>query len=289
MGPRRGRRRRRRAARPAARHQAARLRRDRGKKGVSRHRRAGASPPMRGLSTLSDSSFSKARALCCASAAPSDAERSPRGRGRPRRQPTRAAPAPPTSCTLKLPPLAPCRDAAALACTCPAARAAYAHSKWPRKVRIGPSGAVFEPASGAFDVTVTPGEEMYDAVERCPPGGCMLLLPGTHAGPLKLGPRMVENGEWPPVWTADKEVHIFGRGRATLRAADDNVLSSRAVTATVDGLVLRRGRGLDGRSYACACIDGGGLRLQASDIQNSWGIAAAIDVHNGDPVFASCK
>ena len=176
-----------------------------------------------------------------------------------------------------------------MACSFKAAAAALPQSKWPRKVRIFRSGAVLEPYSGAFDVTVAPGEDVQAAVDACPPGGCVLLLPGTHAGPLKLGPRMVENGEWPPVWTADKEVHIFGRGRATLRAADDNVLSSRAVTATVDGLVLRRGRGLDGRSYACACIDGGGLRLQASDIQNSWGIAAAIDVHNGDPVFASCK
>ena len=56
-----------------------------------------------------------------------------------------------------------------------------------------------EPASGAFDVTVAPGEDAQAAVGRCPPKGCVLLLPGTHDGPLAQLP--VE------------EVHVFGRGR----------------------------------------------------------------------------
>ena len=137
------------------------------------------------------------------------------------------------------------------ACTSPAARAAYRQSRWFHKVRIGRSGAVLEPASGAFDVTVAPGEDVQAAVDACPPGGCVLLLPGTYDGPLVL-----------PV---GKVVHVFGRGRATLRAALDTVVYSRAATSTLDGLVIRRKAGGGVDDYA-VWIRGGGLRLQACDI-----------------------
>ena len=80
-----------------------------------------------------------------------------------------------------------CRDAAALACVCATSANAAPSTKWPRKVRIGRGGAVLEPASGAFDVTVAPGEDVQAAVKRCPPGGCVMLLPGPHEGPLVLG------------------------------------------------------------------------------------------------------
>ena len=122
-----------------------------------------------------------------------------------------------------LPPPPP-RDAAALACVCANAARAYREGPWPRAVRIKLNGAVLEPASGAFDVTVIPGEGVQAAVDRCPPGGSVLLLPGLHEGPLELL----------------DEVHVFGRGKATLRTAAGDVLSSWSDTATCDGLIIRQ-------------------------------------------------
>ena len=66
---------------------------------------------------------------------------------------------------------------------------------------------------------------MQGTVNRCPPGGSVLMLLGTHAGPLVLG---------------DKEVYIFGRGRAALQAASHDVITSTAAVAAIDGLVVRR-------------------------------------------------
>ena len=72
-----------------------------------------------------------------------------------------------------------------------------------RAARGGRRGEwVFPP--DAFDVTVAPGRDVQAAVKRCPRGGSVLLLPGVHEGPLDL--------------TAGKTVHVFGRGRAVLRA-----------------------------------------------------------------------
>ena len=188
------------------------------------------------------------------------------------------------------------------ACTSPAARAAYRQSRWFHKVRIGRSGAVLEPASGAFDVTVAPGEDVQAAVDACPAGGCVLLQPGTHEGPLVLtgdGPRGggdEEGGEnWePPALTVGKEVHVFGRGLATLRRAAGSVLISRgAVKATVDGLVLVQAAGVP-FSHGAVLIAGGALRLQTCDVPGA--SDAGIFVHGGgfnnigaDPVIVGCK
>ena len=113
-----------------------------------------------------------------------------------------------------------------LACSFKAAAAAYPRSKWPSKVRTKRSGVVLEPAGGAFDVTVAPGEDVQAAVDRCPTGGCVLLLPGVHNGQIVLA--------------ADKEVHVFGRSSATLRTTAGTVLSSESAESTFDGLAIRR-------------------------------------------------
>ena len=116
------------------------------------------------------------------------------------------------------------RDAALLAGVCKAAAEAFLEVRRRRAVRVGPDGAVREPAS--FDVTVAPGENVQAAVGACPPDGCVLLLPGTHDGPLVL--------------TAGRVLHVFGRGLATLRAAIGAVVTSEAETAVdVDGLIIR--------------------------------------------------
>ena len=120
-----------------------------------------------------------------------------------------------------------------------AAAAAASASNWRSASRFYRSGAVLEPASGTFDVTVAPGEDVQAAVDACPPGGSVLLLPGTHAGPLVL--------------LADKEVHVFGRGHATLRTASGTaVVTSEAAVATCDGLVIHVTRS----TMAAACLFG---------------------------------
>ena len=166
------------------------------------------------------------------------------------------------------------RDAAALACSCASARAAFPQSKWFRSVRIGPSGAVLEPLSGAFDVTVAPGEGVQAAVDACPRGGCVLLQPGTHEGPLVL--------------SADQEVHVFGRGEALLRVGSSGtVLTSLAAMATLDGLALRREVG--GSLGDCGVsIKGGRLRLQACDVFNATGTCICVE-GGAEPVMTSCR
>ena len=130
---------------------------------------------------------------------------------------------------------------------------------------------MLEPPSGTFDVTVPPGEPVQAAVDRCPPGGCVLLLPGMHDGTLFLA--------------ADKVVHVIGRGRATLRTATGTVVTSRAVMSTLDGLIIRHEEGLCG-----TWIRGGRLRLQACDITSAEPNFPCVFITSGaDPVLVSCK
>ena len=176
------------------------------------------------------------------------------------------------------PSSSPPRDAAMLACTFSAAAAALRESRWPRFVRIGPSGTVLEPANGAFDVTVAPGEGVQAAVDRCPRGGCVLLLPGTHEGPLTL--------------RANQEVHVFGRGQATLRTAGEDVLSVDSAIATVDGLtILQEATG----NIVCAVVvlSGAAPRLQNCDVSGRAAYSLGIQVvgsrtEQNDPVIIGC-
>ena len=170
--------------------------------------------------------------------------------------------------------LRPPRDAAALACVCANAAAAYRGGRWPRAVRVKRSGAILEPASGAFDVTVAPGEGVQAAVDRCPRGGCVLLLPGTHEGPLVLA--------------ADQEVYLFGRGLAALRAAVGDVLTSWSATAMLVRLIVRQegvlgGGGIDGCGVH---IRGGALRLEACSICSL--SSSCVLVSNAQPTLIGC-
>ena len=170
-----------------------------------------------------------------------------------------------------------CRDAALLAGVCKATAEAFREVRQQRTVRVGPDGAVREPASGAFDVTVAPGENVQAAVDACPPGGCVLLLPGTHDGPLVL--------------TAGKVVHVFGRGLATLHAATGTVVTSESATSTLDGLIIRRLAG-DTINKQCDCvwIKGGRLRLQACDVTSAASSVVCVVIDSAaDPVLSACK
>ena len=133
---------------------------------------------------------------------------------------------------------------------------------------------MLEPAKDAFDVIVAPGTNIQAAVDSCPRGGSVLLLPGTYEGQLFL--------------FADQEVHVFGRGLATVWWAAGCVLTSWAAKATVDGLIVR----LDAsgiNSASCVSIRGGALRLQGCDVI-SVALGPSVTIEGGaDPTLVSCR
>ena len=151
-----------------------------------------------------------------------------------------------------------------------AALAGLSHGR--TAITVAPDGTVREPASGAFDVTMAPGELVQAAVDRCPLGGSVLLLPGTHYGAL-----------WLP---AGKEVHCFGRGLATLRTATGTVVKSEATMATLDGLIVRCEAAGTGDSHGVWILEGR-LRLQACDIASA--AQDCVYIQGGDPVLAACR
>ena len=171
------------------------------------------------------------------------------------------------------------RDAALLACVCRASAVAYRRSRWFNTVRVTSAGDVLEPA-GTFDATVLPGEAVQDAVDRCPPGGSLLLSPGAHAGPLLIA--------------ADKVVHVFGRGRATLRTTtgEGATLVSLAHASTFDGLLLKRdvpgGKEKERFWSYCVFVHGGGLRLQNCAVTSKSLAAVGVD-HGASPTIVDCR
>ena len=178
------------------------------------------------------------------------------------------------------------RDAATLACAFKAAADARLASKWNSAVRIAPGGLVLVPASGAFDVTVAPGENVQAAVDACPPGGCVLLLPGAHDGPLVLA--------------AGKVVHVFGRGRALLQTSTGTLVTSESATSTLDGLIIRREASHNDEEEEeveeeeeddfSVWIKGGRLHLQACDVTSAALDSTCVVIEGGaDPLLVSCK
>jgi len=162
-----------------------------------------------------------------------------------------------------------------IACVCRAAAAAFP-AKWHSAIRIATGGLVLAPASGAYDVTVSPGTNVQEAVDACPPDGSVLLLPGTHEGPLMLA--------------AEKKVHVFGRGRALLRTATGTVLTSDAAISTVDGLIIRReAGGISNENRDCVCIRGGQLRMQMCDIVCDAPFSPGVAIEGGaNPFLDAC-
>ena len=161
---------------------------------------------------------------------------------------------------------------------CAHAAEAYREGPWPRAVRTKRSGTVLEPPSGTFDVTVAPGEDVQAAVDRCPRGGCVLLLPGRHAGPLVL--------------SAGQEVHVFGRGQATLRTTARSVLTCRSAKATFDNISLKRALVQAVGGDHCVVLRAGALRLQACDVISVAGCgisAEAVDGAGLDLSAVACK
>ena len=122
-------------------------------------------------------------------------------------------------------------DAARLACACRVAAAAHRASRY-RAPRVAPAslhpdsgriaGEVLEPASGDFNATVAPGESLAAAVRRCPRGGSVLLLPGTHGDPGDAFLR------------TNADVHVFGRGAASIALLNFSFVLEAGAPSFVD-------------------------------------------------------
>ena len=150
-------------------------------------------------------------------------------------------------------------------------------SKWSDAVRVSPvSGRVREPASGVFAVEVAPGASLQAAVDRCPSGGAILLRPGTHKGSVIIR----------------KEVHVFGRGEATIRAPPSGkCIGCDVAVVTLDGLKVRGPLSSpcapNGFTLAAILIFSGSARLQGLDINTR---STAVGVTSGaDPVLFNCR
>ena len=131
------------------------------------------------------------------------------------------------------------------------------------------------PAS--FDVTVSPRESLQAAIDRCREGGNILLLPGAYEGGVVLS----------------KEVHLFGRGEATLRRASGEegpVVTSTAPAATLDGLVVRLGPHAEGeKGHFGILITAGSLLVRHCDVCS----LSADNIHvagaSTSPSILGCK
>ena len=129
--------------------------------------------------------------------------------------------------------------------------------------RLAPCGLrLCPPIFGSFFAIAEAGSCVQAAVDACPPRGAILLGPGTHLGPLVIS----------------KEVHIYGRGLATLECdGSADTLTSTAAVATVDGLVILKGPHREGEKAGNAVwIKAGGLRLQDCTVSSKSFVCVAI-------------
>ena len=153
-----------------------------------------------------------------------------------------------------------------------AAIAAWWAAQHEAKCAAAPAGWVFPPET--FDIAVAPGVNVQTAIDRCPPGGTVLLLPGTHEGPLVL--------------RADQEVHVFGRGKATLRTSAEHVIVSASEKATLDGLVVRTGAHSFGSGHFGILVTSGKLRVQACDVSSQSRAGICAKGPSADPFVVCC-
>ena len=126
-----------------------------------------------------------------------------------------------------------------------------------------------------FDVVVALGENVQAAVDGSRPGGSVLLLPGSHAGPLVLGEGTV--------------VNVFGRGLATLETARGAVVTSAAAVSCIDGLVIRADAHASGSGHHAVLITSGRLRVQNCDVSCKSLSCIKVEGRAADPLVIGCK
>ena len=121
------------------------------------------------------------------------------------------------------------------------------------------------------------------ALLACPPGGCVLLQPGAHAGPLLL--------------PANRPVHVFGRGQATVaytygHGPWTDALLCRGGDSSVDGVTIQLiafpGEEAPGSGVH---VEGGGrLRLARCDVTSgAAGAAVLVDAPGSSLTAVDCK
>ena len=146
---------------------------------------------------------------------------------------------------------------------------------------LPPSAPAPIPPPAIFDVTVPPGADLQLAIDGCPTGGSVLLLPGVHSGPLLVS----------------KEVHLFGRGEATVACVTRgaSAISCDAPSGTLSGLIVRKGPLPEGAEAVVGdhgiWIRKGRMRVVDCDA-SSEARASCVRVDGGketDPVVQGCK
>ena len=170
------------------------------------------------------------------------------------------------------------RDAAALSCVSVKIASVAKESKWRSLVRLDRYGTVLAPLSG-YDIIVIEGEDVQSAIDRCPVGGSVLLMPGRHLGPLVL--------------SADRLVHIFGNSLAYLWSSVGDVVTSFCAASTLDSIFIEADDVFGGLLGDVGLgvgvmIHCGRPRFQSCDFFGS--CQEAVSIKGGaDPYFSKCK
>lgn len=128
---------------------------------------------------------------------------------------------------------------------------------------VAPNGHVSEPEHGRFFAEIPPDVvNLQHAINRCPPGVAMLLLPGAHVINQSLN--------------LTNDVTLFGRGEASLEllgvdGGEDSIVHSTAKNAAIIGFVMRESallRNMDNPTIVTAVIvDDGHLHIQSCNVE----------------------
>ena len=123
------------------------------------------------------------------------------------------------------------------------------------------------PTPSTFDVIVVAGSPLQAALDRCPVGGTVLLLPGEHTGPVVINHTM----------------RIFGRGEATIQGIEsDNVVSwtvrvdRNAPHTVLDGVYIIPHQESASIAVSSLCIKATAVRLQFCGVRNDGGTAVGV-------------
>ena len=151
-----------------------------------------------------------------------------------------------------------CRVAVFMAATARRYRAAFARAwaagAFQPVVYVDGNGG--EPAGGRLCSECAPGDDLQLAIDRCPPGGAILLQEGVH---VHL-----------PTLIVNRDVHLFGRGLAYLQPFAD---LGEADRATVDGLHIRNkscGVNIEIGNLHHLCRLHGGVHHQQRQLCTGW-------------------
>lgn len=169
------------------------------------------------------------------------------------------------------PPHNTLREAAAFSCVSTTAKsAANTAFQLASCVRIKRNGEVLPPANECFDSVASPNEPLNRALERCPAGGSVLLMPGSHGRA-----------------TATRSVHMFGQKGARVRGL--TIAAPEGAPVTLDAVHVEE----------TATLSSGALRAQRSRFQSALLLRGRASFHEcsfssavtakSEAVFEGCE